>query len=84
VAQEPDAYNCDTCPVRAKQDALDDDNRQAVAIWAKVGKRLVLEHGLAGWLLTPLTRGWTDDAKADLVERLAVIYDALLPPPKGD
>lgn len=82
MASDPDAFNCDTCPVRQKQEALDAPTRRALGIWATVGRRFVLEHGLAPWVLTPLTRGWTDDDKADLIDRLAMIYDTLVPPVK--
>lgn len=82
VASDPEAFNCETCPVRTLQAALDRDSQRALTIWAHIGRRFVLEHGLAGWTLQRLTRGWTDEEQTDLIERLALLYDMLVPPPK--
>lgn len=84
MAAEPDAYNCDTCEVRQRQAALDADNRRALVIWGRLGRRLVLEHGLADYTLQALTREWSDEDRADLVERLAVLYDVFVPQVRTD
>ena len=80
VEGDPEAFNCDTCPVRQRQEALDGPSRRALDIWSRLNRRFVSEHHVGAWLLAHETADWTADERVDLIERLALIFDVLAPP----
>lgn len=76
---EPDAFDCATCERRIKTEALDEDNRDAWALWQTMGTRFVKEFGIGATVLAWRCEGRAPDDIDDLIARLSVIYDALCP-----
>jgi len=54
----------------------------AWSIYRTVATRFVWDGHAAGWALDRLTRDWPVEDVTDLLDRLAVLYDALQPPPQ--
>ena len=59
--------------------ALDDDNRDAWALWMVLASRIAVDYGLGRTVFEKATEGMTLDDMADLLDRLAVLYDVLRP-----
>lgn len=59
---------------------LDTENRQAWAVWQEIGTRFVVDFGLGAWALDAAieTHGVSD--RGDLLERLSIIYEVMVPP----
>jgi len=76
---DADAFDCGRCEFRALRDALTPENARAWAVWQRIGTRLGMEFGTAGYHLTRLTDGWPAKDVDDLMARLAVLYDTLHP-----
>lgn len=61
-------------------DQLTPENARAWLIWQRVGTRLGIDFGTAGWHLQRITEGWPADDIDDLMARLSLLYDTLHPP----
>jgi hypothetical protein len=79
VESDPSAFDCETCPVRQRHEALDERSRRAIGIWGRVNRRYITEAGLTATLLTDLTQDWEPSDRVDLLDRLALMYDVLVP-----
>jgi hypothetical protein len=62
--------------------SLDADNADAWAVYGQLCSRFAVDFNLAPALLRHLTEGRAADDVLDLVDRLAVMYDVLSPPPQ--
>jgi len=79
--EEP-VFDCDTCPVRQALDGLRPENEQAWRLFHRLGSRFVVDFGVGAEAFKRLTADVPDDEVPDLLQRLALIYDGLYPPPK--
>jgi hypothetical protein len=61
--------------------SLDLDNADAWSVYGQLCSRFAVDFHLAPELMRHLTEGRAADDVIDLVERLAVVYDVLSPPP---
>jgi len=77
-------FNCDTCPVQAAIEGLDGENLRAWRLMRTLATRFNVETQALPMVLMRLTGG--DDAEefADLMSRLAIIYDVQCPAKKVD
>jgi hypothetical protein len=62
--------------------SLDADNADAWSVYGQLCSRFAVDFHLAPALLRHLTEGRAVDDVLDLVDRLAVMYDVLSPPPQ--
>ena len=74
-------FDCETCEVRIAQAQVWPENREAWEMFQAVASRFVWDGHALGPLLAHLMSDWTEDAMIDRVQRCAVIYDILYPPP---
>jgi hypothetical protein len=79
-----DVYNCELCPVA---DALADlhadaANAEAWELFKRTMSRFTVDTHTVGLVLDRLDTDITAQTFPDLVERFAIIYDALHPPQK--
>lgn len=79
VEQEAEQYDCDTCPIQAQMAQLDDENREAWALYRACCNRFVVDLQAGAVLLDRLTAEQDADAFAATCERLRVLYDVLQP-----
>lgn len=85
VAQDSGVYDCAACPVRARSEALDDENRRAWRIYDTVCTRFTVETHTAGAVLTRLTAGDDEEDFQGVIDRLSLLYRVFNPriPPHG-
>ena len=81
LEHEIDAFDCETCPIQQRLTALDVDNRRAWELAHLLWTRLIWDMQGAMPALLRLTPDLDEDGFADLLRRLAIIYDVLVPPP---
>ena len=79
LANEPDLFNCQTCPVAEAIDGLHPENAEAWALFRRVVGRLVIDAGLASETLRRLTQDLSAADFADTLDRLTLIYDVVMP-----
>ncbi len=79
---DAEVFDCSTCEYRRLRDALAPENAVAWEVWRLIGSRFCVDFGTAGWALRAVTADWPADDVQDLVQRLALIYDAVAPPPE--
>jgi hypothetical protein len=75
-------FDCATCPVAEAQSTLDRENVEAWQLYGRVCTRFAVDVGLVGDVLRAHVEGWPAADVVDLMERFAVLYDVLSPPPK--
>lgn len=83
---DADQFDCEDCPLAAAQDALWPENAEAWTVFIELGQRVVREWGLAGSVWQTVIEGRTRQEAKDLMERIATIYDVMVPAeaPKAD
>jgi len=81
-ACETDAeqFDCETCPVQAALGALDDPNARAWRLFHQIAQRFVVDAQIGGEVFRLLTAQDDTESASELLERLAIIYDFLMPP----
>lgn len=72
-------FDCDTCAVAQALADLWPENVVAWTFFHRLSSRLVRDTHLAGELLRSYTADWDPDAIADLIDRLALVHDVLVP-----
>jgi hypothetical protein len=77
---DTDQFDCDTCPVREAQDRLRPENIEAWELFQVLMNRWVWDAQATGPYFLALTEDRPEDRR-DLMERCALIYEILLPPP---
>lgn len=82
--EEPDLFDCETCAVEAQLAGMDADNKRAWDLAHLLLSRFMHDTQSMGAVLTRLSADLDDEDFADLVRRLSMIYDVLMPAPKGD
>lgn len=82
IEAEPDAYDCETCPVREAVGALWPENIEAWRLFQVAVTRFSVDLHLVGEIVRRLT-AHIDDAEdaAAVLTRLSLIYEWLYPPP---
>jgi len=77
-------HNCETCAVADMLADLDDDpdNAEAWALFHRTFTRFTVDTHVASVLLTKLISEREPSEALELVDRFAVLYDALHPPPE--
>ena len=79
IEQDPEQYQCDTCLVVRAFDGLDEDNRKAWTLFRQVCTRFLFETHAIGAALMRLTADLDEDAMADTLTRLSILYDSTYP-----
>lgn len=82
LEHEAELFECETCPVAAHLDGMDLENRRAWDLTHLLCSRLMADTHGAGPLLVALTSDLDPEERADLLRRMTLIYDTLVPPPK--
>lgn len=83
---DPEVYDCQTCEMAHQVGTLGRANAEAWAIFQRVCGRFAHEAGLMSLRLTLETDGWPAQDVIDLLDRLEIIYDEVMPPqepPRG-
>lgn len=81
IHEDPGAYNCDVCPLAS---ALVDlrmypENERAWYVYQQLASRFSVDTHTCAVVLERLTKDDEPDEFADLMQRLAVLYDVLQP-----
>lgn len=76
---EPELFNCATCPVLQARQDLWPENLDAWFIFRTLASRLVVDAHLGPEVFRRLTEDRDTDAVADVLERLSLIHDAVMP-----
>lgn len=79
---EPELFNCTTCPVAAARASVWPENLDAWHVFQRLAARVVVETHVGAEVFRRLTEERGPDDVDDLVERLSVIYEWLVPPPR--
>ena len=79
---EPELYNCDGCPIIAAVEDLEPSNAEAWALFQRLATRFVVDAALVPEMFRRLTEDYSVDDFDDLTERLALIYDIVMPEKK--
>lgn len=79
MSSEPDQFDCDSCEVATHLDTLDDDNREAWALYRACCNRFLADTQTIPVLLAKRTEDLDSEAFEELAERLRVIYDIVQP-----
>jgi len=72
-------FNCDTCVVRQRFDGLDPENAEAWGAFQTCATRFCVESRSTGAVLTRIGESLETEAFADLVARISLIYDGVVP-----
>jgi hypothetical protein len=81
IETDPAVFDCDTCPVAQALGDLWPENAQAWDLFKRLATRFVVDAGLAASVFQRLTEDLDVDEMQELVERLTVIYDLVMPAP---
>jgi len=80
IETDPDVFDCVACPVAQAAQDLWPENAEAWDLFQRLATRLVVDVGLAAPGFQRVTEGFSVTEVHDLVERLATIYDLVMPP----
>ena len=83
LANDPEPYDCETCPVLAAEHALWPENARAWDTYRQLATRFVVDAGLGSDAFQALTADLDAPDRLDLLARLALIYDEVQPPKLG-
>lgn len=78
---DPTEFDCDTCPVRERQADLWPENVAAWRLYHQLITRFLVDGQMLGTVFDRLTRELDVESFSDTLDRLAVMYDVLQPPP---
>lgn len=79
VETDAQEFDCQACPVRDHLDGLWPENRAAWTLYQRIVNRLTYDCGLIGSLFESAVQGADFEERVELMQRLAIIYDALVP-----
>lgn len=79
LEHEAESFDCENCPVAAHLDTLDADNRKAWEMAHVLCRRFLQEHHALGPVLVNFMHDLDEDDRLDLIRRLNLIYDVLVP-----
>ena len=72
-------FNCATCPVAAASANIWPENLDAWRIFQRLASRLVVDARLGPEVFRRLTEEYDGDKVEDVLERLGVIHDIVMP-----
>lgn len=81
LRREPELYDCDTCLVRIAVEELAPENGEAWNMFHHLAQRFLVDTHLTAKAFEALTADWDAERILDLLERLGIIYDIVMPPP---
>lgn len=84
MESEPEQFDCDRCLFAAKCQTLDDANLDAWQTYHRCYTRFAMDWSLLPFRVQQETAGYEPDAVLDLLDRMALIYGVLQPPPPRD
>jgi len=79
LEHEAESFDCEHCPVAEHLESLDTDNRRAWDLAHTLGQRFLVDNHALGPVLVSVMDGMDLDDRIDLVRRLNLIYDVLVP-----
>lgn len=79
VADDPELYQCETCPLRIAQAQLFPENVTAWWLYTQVATRFLVDLHAGGLALERLTADQSSEEFSDLLERLTLLYDVVCP-----
>jgi hypothetical protein len=82
LEQEAEQYDCSACLLQQQVDALDEDNKEAWALYLSCCNRFTQDLQAGAVVLDRLTQHLSADEFRDMSERLRIIYDVVSPPRK--
>lgn len=74
--------DCSTCEWATRTARLEEENRRAWVVFHQCASRFCVDTQTAGLVLSRLTAQDTDETFDDLIARMGVLYDVLVPRPK--
>ena len=84
IEYEADSFDCQTCPIAKASSELWPENLDAWKVFQQLARRLVVDVGLGPEVFRRLTDQLDSTTFENTLDRLNVIYDVVLPPPKRD
>lgn len=79
---EADTFDCGTCLVAQHIADLWPENAEAWRLFHRLGSRFVADTRIAAFVLDRLTADWSDTEVEDVIERLSLLYDVMVPRPE--
>ncbi len=79
LEHEPGLFNCETCPVWQRRDALSRANLLALETFDRLNSRSVVDFGLQPLVFDAMRLRLTQDEALLLLDSLDVIYDVRCP-----
>ncbi len=79
---EADLFDCERCPVARARDEVWPENLDAWRIFQRMAARVVVETQIGPEVFRRLTEDRTPGEIEDVIDRLAVIHQWLVPAPK--
>ncbi len=83
LGEEPEQFDCANCHVANALDDLWPENVEAWRLFQRLASRLVVDAHLGTWAMLRLTARRTPSEAEALLDRLALLYDLLLPVQRG-
>ncbi len=81
LSGDGEQYDCQTCVVAARVEELDSENSEAWRLFGRLVSRLTMDvPGLVTPILERIVSDLDRDDALDLLQRLSVIYDTVIPP----
>lgn len=74
MESDPEAFDCETCPVRLWQARLDDDDRLALQVFRRLTRPGVQEMGLVPVVFEAFGVTVTQPEAFGLLDRLSLLY----------
>ena len=81
IADDPDAYDCETCEHRLLREALSEDDQQALRLHARLGSRMVHDLRLVPLVFDVARLRLSPREAEELLDRLDLIHEHLAPAP---
>jgi hypothetical protein len=83
LREEVESFDCENCTAPERLDNLDPANREAWQLFNQLACRICMDiPGLASPVMARVVSDKDAEDATDLLQRLAVIYDAVRPPPE--
>lgn len=84
MLEQPELFDCQKCPVADALEGLEDDNAEAWRMFQRLAGRFVVEMHLSPEVFRCYTAERSERELDDLLDRLELIYDVVMPVRKGE
>ncbi len=84
LATDNEQFDCTACELAIAQAALWPENAEAWRVFLSVARRFIADTHLTPVVLAQHLAGRDEEHALDLIDRLALIYDMVVPSPKGE